>query len=593
MGNSLRFCAVVLSVFLSSVAAFGQGIVTGQEKTITYTGLTGTLAPPNTPANNFVSPSGTNTFILPLANPTVSIRVYITNDTAIACASTFTVQMFSSTDAQVVSYNNSLANWQVVPLQNTDGTLINIASPNIPASGAAYISSTAIAAPKVVIQIVNQNILNCPSTNIEVTFTITNIAVTSPLVSTSSGNNFAGSLSQVQGVVSNGQNGATVNPIVNGAVANPINGSFLNQGLDNFGANSVTNGAGPYSRGTVPKPSKTGEFALAFAGPASDTSTAFIGANSGWGCIGISSAGGCSNGGAGLKALTLPNVAPNTTLIQTTTNPLNVNVPTIFTILNNTPIIGPTATGNNTGSPVGVGSPAAGSVMMVAFFCNFTSGQSFPCVTSVTSALGINYKQVVATTGNTQIADPGAVLFIGTNNSPGGAETITPILAANNTNGVQYYFIALTGLNPSSLNQPTLPNQADGIGNQVIRLDAQAPNQFTCSVTLSTNTTSTCAAAATTINGVNVRNYITDFQIQTTTAGTGTTITITTGLGGNCGTGTSNLSAISYPNTTIGIQNVFGMRTPLVAPLGQAVCATQAGTTPGTSVVEMHGFLAP
>lgn len=145
-----------------------------------------------------------------------------------------------------------------------------------------------------------------------------------------------------------------------------------------------------------------------------------------------------------------------------------------------------------------------------------------------------------------------------------------------------------TGANPS---QATAGNQIYGAGDQTgnafVRQDG--PNPFTCTVTLSTNTTTQCKAAP----AAGLKAYVTDFQLNTTTAGTATTVTLTYGTGSNCGTGTTALTAINYPNTTTGITNVLGVRTPLLPAAANAVCATQAGTTPGTTVVEIRGFTAP
>jgi len=591
--NFRSLALVLLALLFAPVSLRAQGTVSGQETTIVYTGTNATITPPGTPANNFVTPNGTNTFLLPIAQPAVSVRVYITNNTANACASTFTLQMFAASDTQTSSFNNSLANWQTIPLQDTDGTLVQIATPNIPASGVAYVSSTVVAAPRVAIQLINANILNCPATTVEVTATITPIALTSPLISTNSPSGFnSGSLNQIQGVVANGGNGATVNPVVAGALANPINGNFLNQGVDNFGSTTqvITNGfAGTFNWGTVPRPSRTGEWTLAFIDGGQDTATSTLGANSGWSCnLNPYTPGGCTFSVNSERFLSLQNTSANTALLQTMQNgngTQNANV--IFVAFRNTPVVRQQSDASRSGA-FGVPAALAGSVTLVGVAC----GTSSPCVSALGSALGMNYQLLVRQSGNASFAFPGMDIWIAGNLSPGGTDTITPTFTAGNTTAL-FNYIEMTGMNPSTLNQPNIPNQADSLGNQVIRLDAQAPDQFACNVTLSTNTTTTCQPATTTINGVAVRAYVTDFQINTTTAGTATTIQLKTGTGANCGTGTANLSAILYPNTVVGITNILGTRTPLVAPLQNAVCATQAGTTAGTSVVEIRGFLAP
>jgi hypothetical protein len=152
----------------------------------------------------------------------------------------------------------------------------------------------------------------------------------------------------------------------------------------------------------------------------------------------------------------------------------------------------------------------------------------------------------------------------------------------------------LTGTTTAGLTQPAISVQADPTGAQIARQDAQFPNQFVCNVTLSTLTTTQCQAAPTVINNVPVRAYVTDFQINTpASGGTTTTLQLKTGTGSNCGTGTANLSAITYGNNTAGLVTITGLRTPLFAPLQSEVCVTQAGTTANTSTIEIHGFFAP
>lgn len=164
--------------------------------------------------------------------------------------------------------------------------------------------------------------------------------------------------------------------------------------------------------------------------------------------------------------------------------------------------------------------------------------------------------------------------------------------AGNNATPTNPFLEALislaTGSNPA---QATAGNQiygaADQTGNEFVRQDG--PNQFNCTVTLSTNTTTQCQAAP----GSGLKAYVTDFQLNTTTAGTATTVTLKYGTGANCGTGTTALTAINYPNVAAGITSIIGPRTPLIPAAANAICATQAGTTPGTTVVEVRGFIAP
>ena len=182
-------------------------------------------------------------------------------------------------------------------------------------------------------------------------------------------------------------------------------------------------------------------------------------------------------------------------------------------------------------------------------------------------------------------------VYLSTNATTANSETITFTQTSGVIVGTAIFEVANTA--PSGLNNPSQNIEVDNAGGVVTHADAQSPNQWVCSVTISTNTTTLCESAPGTINGAAARSYVTDVQVNTTTAGTATAIQLKTGTGTNCGTGTANLSAVTYANTAVGLFSMIGLRTPLVAPFQTEVCVNQAGTTAGTSVVEVHGFFAP
>lgn len=166
--------------------------------------------------------------------------------------------------------------------------------------------------------------------------------------------------------------------------------------------------------------------------------------------------------------------------------------------------------------------------------------------------------------------------------SPSNSATTSPIVAGANS------FNTANG-NPTSA---TSGNQVSALADQNGALFVRpegGPNVFVCTVTLSSNTTTQCQAAP----GSGLRVYITGFIINTTTAGTATTVQPIEGTGTNCGSSTANLSAIAYPNTSVGITSVEYPRVGLVPTAAEAVCFKQAGTTAGTSVVEAYGVIAP
>ena len=588
-----------LTLLLLAAGALGQGTNQGQERTINYTGNTVQLVPPNTPVSSLAPPTGTNTFILPISNPTVSLRVYITNNTANTCAAGFTLQMFAATDAQVTSFNNSLANWQTILLQSPTGSTVASASPNIPPSGAAYVSSTAISSPRVAVQIVGSTTA-CPTTNVEIVAVITQVAVTSPLVSTNTNvPSSTGTVADVQGVVPPNQNGAAVYPIVNGALGPPVNSGFTQAGIDTIANAQIQvsqNGVQSYTPQS-PTPSATGETSIVWTTvPGNGTILAP------WTCSQPAAGPSCGGLGNGSDAVAVLNNTVANTPFQINCNNCNNQANQLATYLTFGGLVtlrnGEAA--SNTNTKALVNSLAAGSIEVLALKCN-----AQPCFASaVTDTQGNTWKQVSVLPGfGNGLGFKGMTLWATVKGVVGGADTITATPGTGVASPFNDFFASEVQCQNSAcpttlLNFPNLPLESDASGNLITLQDQTGSNEFTCSATISTNTTTQLCPVATTLNGVAVRPYITDIQINVTVAGTASTLTLVTGTGAACATGTANLSAIVYPTTvvsTLATLNgpAMGPRTPLVAPLQSGVCATTAGTGAATLTIELRGFLNP
>jgi hypothetical protein len=400
-----------------------------------------------------------------------------------------------------------------------------------------------------------------------------------------------GIAANVQGVVAQQQSAGGVDPIIAGGLAPAVNTNFTAIGLDNSFSGTASiplHQSGVVSIVQSITPSKSGEFGLTFE--------ANIGVNTGttsvvapWVCV-PGTPGNCAGAAGNFSLATLSNVAAGTPYQRTWTDAAPGNDDAIAvlsasssTALRTSAITGPLSVTNF--------SFVAGDTVLEAFLCSSTTACQVSGISSSGTLAGLTWKQIAA------ISTPGAQnsgiqLWAATATVPStGVGSSTATMASGTS--AQLALAVLSGTTPASLTTPAVSIAVDPLGAQIVRQDAQAPNQFTCSVTLSTNTTATCQPAPTLINGVAVRNYVTDFQIQTTAAGTSSTVTLVTGTGTNCGTGTANLSSIVYPLVAATINNVLGLRTPFIAPLQSQVCATQGGGTAGTVTVEIHGFLAP
>jgi hypothetical protein len=398
-----------------------------------------------------------------------------------------------------------------------------------------------------------------------------------------------GITNQVQGIVSQQQSGAAVNPIINGALQTAVNASFLTAGIDNFNTGQAGVPAG--TSGTVlvsnaPTPTKSGEFALAFEANISDAGS---GTNivSPWTCA-PTLPGNCGGGSPQMAMAYLANVSGGQPYLRTFSNstPNGQDLASIVLFSSSTTAIRQDNIAGGATSVSYSSNTLANSTKIAALRC---AGTVVCVVSGVTDTQGGTWALVNSIVNSGSQAS-GLWVYASTTLSTAAADTVTFTLSSGTSAGVM--IAELTGTVTSSLTQPAISLQANSIGTLIVTQDAQFPNQFVCSVAISTATTTQCQAPPTTINGIAVRAYVTDVQVNTTTAGAGSTLQLVTGTGSNCGTGTANLSAITYSGATVALQSFLDMRTPLFAPLQSAVCVKQTATA-STSVVEVHGYFAP
>jgi len=206
------FFVVLLFVPCAQAQLTPQGI----EQPITYSGKVASLAA-NTPALNFSTPTGTNTFIL-ASQPETAARIYIVNETSNACVGAFQVTVATTAQKNIGSFNNNQQNWAVVPIINTTGSYASSSGLfTIPALGSVVITSAAIAGQNVAVFVVNTTGA-CASTSIDVLVEFATVSITSPLINVASGNNIIqpGLVANVQGVVPVASSLAAVNPVAIG-----------------------------------------------------------------------------------------------------------------------------------------------------------------------------------------------------------------------------------------------------------------------------------------------------------------------------------------------------------------------------------------
>jgi hypothetical protein len=403
-----------------------------------------------------------------------------------------------------------------------------------------------------------------------------------------------GIAAQVQGIVPQQQSAGAVDPIIDGGLQLPVNQNFLQVGLDTFntaGASVPNGSSGTFLLSTAPTPTQSQELAISFIANSNDISAGST-FSAPWSVVALASAGCGATCNAPIVVLQSSNPSAGQKVFETFSN--SADGPNILSVnvLVQTPGVSVRAASANNNSAASIGysvNTLAGSLLL--YFANCTHGAAACSVASVADTQAHTWVQIAFSNAGGIVGQTGMSVWAATTVSTAAADTVTPTLGSGTLFGQAV--VEVPGVLPASLTQPAISIQVDPTGAQVSRQDAQFPNQFVCNVTMTTNTTTQCQAAPTTINNVPVRAYVTDFQINTTTGGTTSTIQLKTGTGSNCGTGTTNLSAITYADTVISTTSVIGMRTPLFAPLQSAVCVTQAGAVAGTSVVEIHGFFAP
>jgi hypothetical protein len=566
--------ALTLLIFAPSLSA--QLISQGQETTISYTSPTAVLAT-NTPALNFAVGTGTNTFVFSV-NPTVSARVSITNETANACLGAFTVAMAVSADSGVTSFNNSLQSWQSVALINSTGQLAISTAVDLPALSTIYISSTAISAPRLAVQVVNTTNA-CSNTNIDVRVTTTSVAVTSPLVSVSANGAFGGTPGNVQGVIPFNQNGGAVFPVIAGTLGPAINQSVAALGIDNFSTFSVatpftnTPGNANYTiPGTIPAPSSTSDWGLVFySGITGTGGTGLLGP---WTCIStITSCGGNSDGGSSLPAAQLPGITSTSKVVLNVTNNNNLlNSLVSFVEFNKTPTIrqalSATIYGINT---------LQRSTLVAAVECN-----SSPCaVASITDTQTNTWTQIQSTV----VGSCGAATICGLSvwvaqSKAAAADTITVTMGSGAASNVD--ILELSGITPASVNQPAEPFLADA--NNLLVTGGNLPGLTDPCQTagaLKQSKIINIASATTTqlvplVAGQSV--YVCGGGV--TMVGAAQTLALEYGTGASCGTGTTLLTGAMADGAASDIWLPIGggSATSFSTPSGNALCAVTTGT---------------
>ncbi len=564
------------------LTSFAQGSLTSQggETVVNFTPPIATLRI-NTPATTFTAP-GINTFLLTV-QPTVSARVYITNETANPCLATFTISMAVTSLGGVSSFNNSLQSWQSAALINPAGGISTFVPVDIPASSTVYVTSTAISAPSLAIQVVNTN-GGCATTNIDVVVVLSTVALTSPLISVGAGGVNGGLTANVQGVIPTGANGQPVLPVIVGALQPAGNTNTAALGLDVTGTGflSYTNGQSvTFTIGTPPTPTQAGEFALGFASPVSIGVTNTI---VGWSCV----EGGTSCiGGSVPNPITrsLSSNGSNALQFAVVNSGNNQIASSAFLIFSKAPTIRQHTTANNTVTIATAANTLAGSTIVVSIACTVTT----TCTMAPTDTQGLTWR--LATSDQLTPAGSSMQSWIA-GPSTAAAETVT-FNATGGSTIAGSSILELSGITAAPLNQPASPFPADS--NKVLVTGGNLPgvtDPCQAAGTLKSHafaniTTATTTALVVPVAGAVVYICEVDFGITgTTTAGT---ILFEQGTGVACTTGPTALTA-TYTDAGATITDIFthigsGAATAFKTAAGGGVCAlTTVGTAPSLPV---------
>ncbi len=548
----------------------------GQETTPPFTPPTAFLAV-NQPATTFALTTGSNTFLLSV-NPTSTIRVSIVNETSNPCIGAFTIAIAAS-NQNSTSFNNQLQQWSSIPLITSSGALTAVVAVDIPALSTIYVSSTAISARNVAIQVVNTT-GGCTTTSIDITATVTAVSVTSPLVSNTVNGFSGGLLGNVQGIIPSGNNGTPVFPVVAGSLSPSTNTGLTAVGFDTSSAFTTPVGSGisgNFQFSSLPTQTKSGELAIAFMGPAQGSGSTAV--NSPWSAL------DAPTNGIGLAVLNPIPVNGSNALALNFQNSTANNV--AFNYLIFSQVAGGIIRQHlriNSSTPAFGSNTASGSTLAVGIIC-LTS----PCsVASVTDTQGGVYKQVAATVAG---ASGAVISWVNSTPSTAAADTLTITMAS----GVltQSDIVEISGLTPSTANQASAPLLSDA--NKVLATGGNLPGiTDPCQATgalkshaFATITTATTTALITPVAGTVVYVCEADLGITgTTTAGT---IFFEQGTGVACVTGPTALTA-TYTDAGATITDIFthigsGGATAFRTATGGGVCAvTTVGTAPSIPV---------
>lgn len=225
---------VFLLLLLCPLAVRAQLSSQGKEQQITYSGTTAGIAF-NQPAPNFTVTTGVNTFIMSV-NPNNVARIYLSNETANACAN-FTVSVASTAQPNATSFNNTPQVWQTVQTSITGSALGNTTPVTLPALGTVTVTSATILGNRIAIFVVLSS--GCATTNLDITVIFGQTTIV--------GN-------AIQGLIPAGGSPASENPVLIGykdSASGLVGVVQGNNGGINLGGSGVSVG-GTYSQVLAP-----------------------------------------------------------------------------------------------------------------------------------------------------------------------------------------------------------------------------------------------------------------------------------------------------------------------------------------------------
>lgn len=590
-----------LLILLGMPCAHGQALtIQGGETTVSYTPPVANITTQPTPATGFTLQTappftGFNTFLL-TTQPNVSVRLSITNETANACLGTFVASVSASAQASS-SFNNQLQQWSAIGLITPTNALAPVVGVDLPALSTVYLSTAAISARNVAIQIVNTT-GGCPTTSLDITATLTQVAVTSPLVSNTVNGFSSGLTANVQGIVPTGANGQPIFPVIGGGLSPSTNGGVSAQGIDVFGTlvqqkiDTGTAGTVTAYSATPPSPSAQGEFGIAiFAEGFINTPNSLIGP---WTCIEAL----CTSTSAPNPA-TLNLAANSPNAIQTTTTLTNsgstVGRRYNFIVFSKPPIVRQHLQGA-TLIPVFPTNTLIGSTLIVSPECLGTVANC--TVTNVTDTQGNIWKPLESASTVAPILNAGVLSTWTTTATAAAADTVTVTLVGGTLGGGATEILELSAITPAALNQPSAPLLVDAnklllTGGNIAGITdpCQVPGVLKSSVAVNLTTATTTQLVALIANQkIYVCGFVGTIAPSATVADT---LAFEFGTGASCGTGTTLLTGtfgngeVPAANTTAPVPITFAdPGTTFSTPAGTALCALTAGT-----VVNVQGVL--